>query len=511
MKPSDNLFILIQSLSKSEKKYFKRFCRLYSSDKKNNYIKLFDYIENQTFYDEIKLKQYFQKENFSKHLSVIKDYLYKLILKSLVLQRSSAELAYELKESVMECDILVSRGMYNQSRKRIKKTKEILNKYGYNLLLLELLSIEKYTINNLNKYQKKSVLDQIIDEEKKVISQISRNSEIANLKRKLMINLSEMGMPVRNNDDILKMNRFIKSLEKRTVSSSLSSHSRSVLYHTKIAAYISVTDYLNAYKDSIKLIKLLKSSSELILKDPKNMYGALHNLVFLTLNLKNKLKTLKYLNELRSYINKIEFKYSKEIYYNIYLNYFNLELSVDNRFFNLNSRDDRILQFKEFCKKNKSYINQSYYLNSSALLVTNYLVHSEWEKALAENNRLMNLKKEYVSREQNYHAQINSFIIHYELKNFELLENQIIRFYNLLKINKGINELELTAAKYFKKLINKINISEIKEIFIEFGDKLETLKKTPSINQVLNDYFLPEWIKSKIENRPLNEIIKLNN
>ena len=64
MKPSNELFNLIQSLSKSEKRFFKLSSSLQDGDK--NYLKLFDYIEKQKKYDEAELKNHFQKEKFIK-------------------------------------------------------------------------------------------------------------------------------------------------------------------------------------------------------------------------------------------------------------------------------------------------------------------------------------------------------------------------------------------------------------------------------------------------------------
>ena len=81
MKPSIELFNLITSLTKSEKRFFKLSSSLQSGDK--NYLKIFDFIESQSYYDEAKLKEEFKAEIFVNHLPSEKNHLYKLILKSL--------------------------------------------------------------------------------------------------------------------------------------------------------------------------------------------------------------------------------------------------------------------------------------------------------------------------------------------------------------------------------------------------------------------------------------------
>jgi len=50
MKPSNELFDLIKSLSKSEKRFFKLQSSLQSGDK--NYVRLFDCIDRMEEYDE---------------------------------------------------------------------------------------------------------------------------------------------------------------------------------------------------------------------------------------------------------------------------------------------------------------------------------------------------------------------------------------------------------------------------------------------------------------------------
>ncbi len=81
MKPSNELFDLIKSLTKSEKRFFKLQSALQSGDK--NYVRLFDLIDKMSEYDEENVKKTFKGEKFIKHLPSEKNHLYKLILKAL--------------------------------------------------------------------------------------------------------------------------------------------------------------------------------------------------------------------------------------------------------------------------------------------------------------------------------------------------------------------------------------------------------------------------------------------
>ena len=65
MKEQDDLFLLIKSLSNSEKGYFKKFIsneKLYKGNQV--YLKLFNTIEQQKSYDEKLIKKIFAGEKF---------------------------------------------------------------------------------------------------------------------------------------------------------------------------------------------------------------------------------------------------------------------------------------------------------------------------------------------------------------------------------------------------------------------------------------------------------------
>ena len=76
---SHTLYDLISSMTMSEKRYFKLFSSRHVIGDSNDYIHLFNAIDKQKVYSEDKLR----KASFVKNLSQEKNYLYRLVLKSL--------------------------------------------------------------------------------------------------------------------------------------------------------------------------------------------------------------------------------------------------------------------------------------------------------------------------------------------------------------------------------------------------------------------------------------------
>jgi hypothetical protein len=114
--PSEDLWKLIHSLNISEKGYFVKFAKRHSPEKENNYIRLFDAISNQSEkYDENDLKSKFKNEKFIKQLTSAKNYLYNMILKSLVSyndDKSTESVLSGLKE---QYTILFQKTLFDQA------------------------------------------------------------------------------------------------------------------------------------------------------------------------------------------------------------------------------------------------------------------------------------------------------------------------------------------------------------------------------------------------------------
>ena len=104
MKPSAELFDLVKSLSKSEKRFFKLSSSLQTGEK--NYLQIFDAIEKQSSYDEAALKKQFAKETFVKHFPSEKNHLYKTILKSLRGFHADNSINSVLKQEIKNVEIL---------------------------------------------------------------------------------------------------------------------------------------------------------------------------------------------------------------------------------------------------------------------------------------------------------------------------------------------------------------------------------------------------------------------
>ncbi|MFN5909817.1 MAG: hypothetical protein ACK45H_00650, partial [Bacteroidota bacterium] len=176
MKPSTELFKLIKSLSKSEKRFFKLSSSLQSGDK--NYLKIFDYIETQVKYDEEELKNVFKEETFIRHLPSEKNHLYKLILKSLRSYYSEQSISSVLKQEIKNVEILYNKALYKECEKFVQRAKVIAREHEKFYYWYELLSWEKKLLEEAYESGEFSTnLDDLVNEEEMVIAKLRNLAE----------------------------------------------------------------------------------------------------------------------------------------------------------------------------------------------------------------------------------------------------------------------------------------------------------------------------------------------
>jgi hypothetical protein len=132
MKQKDDLYKLIQAMSKSEKRYFTIDAKK-SGRPSSNYLEVFHAINQMDEYDEQKLQK-----RFGKNLPSEKSYLYNAILRSMRDYRSSKSRAARIKEMVLDAKYLYERGLYSQSEARISQARELALELDDQLSLLEI-------------------------------------------------------------------------------------------------------------------------------------------------------------------------------------------------------------------------------------------------------------------------------------------------------------------------------------------------------------------------------------
>jgi hypothetical protein len=151
---SDKLFELVNSMSMSEKRYFKIFAGRHSSGEKSNYEKLFEVLEKMDVYDPESLQAGLKKQEVStRYLSSDKNYLYNLILRSLSAFHWGKTPSLQVKEMLHQINILYERGMPEHCLRLLKKARNLAESQQLYSLLPEIEHYEYRSASLKSDYQ----------------------------------------------------------------------------------------------------------------------------------------------------------------------------------------------------------------------------------------------------------------------------------------------------------------------------------------------------------------------
>jgi hypothetical protein len=133
--PSNTLFLLINKMTPSEKRYFKRFGLQQKKDA-NKYTLLFNAINEQDSYDEAALLRQFENYDFINNFSEIKKYLFEQIKKALRNYHAQSSVDSILYKHLSDINILYKKELYQECGKIIRKAKKLAQQYEQFAVLL---------------------------------------------------------------------------------------------------------------------------------------------------------------------------------------------------------------------------------------------------------------------------------------------------------------------------------------------------------------------------------------
>ncbi len=181
MRSKEDLFHLIQAMSKSEKRYFVLDAKK-SGRTDSRYLNLFDAINEMEEYDEQPLKQ-----RFAANLSSDKAYLYEAILRSMRDYRSQSSKAAQVKERLMDARFLYERGLYDQSTERISEAKAMAAELEDQFTLLEINREEQVSLFDRRAKVQLEHIEKLNEERERTLKAIDEELKYLDLYYRLLL------------------------------------------------------------------------------------------------------------------------------------------------------------------------------------------------------------------------------------------------------------------------------------------------------------------------------------
>lgn len=258
MEQQDELFQLIRSLNKSEKKFFTQYVNIYEKGASPIYLQLFDFMNNETVYDEQRIFKKFHDATFRKNYPVTRHYLKNLIIKTLRHSELTVREDRDLTVYILDVKRLMAKGLFPMAKKMIEKLKteayedEKLND------VIHLIAMQRGLISmGYYRHEPEVNLDTLDDEEDKLMETIRQLRNIMNCSIKLFgrINYEGNASPEDNTTEIKELGKKTSAYSYEDLKSAKARHTFLqfwAMYYCALGDYKKYLEWANKKLDFVK-------------------------------------------------------------------------------------------------------------------------------------------------------------------------------------------------------------------------------------------------------------------
>ncbi len=500
----DSLFILVKSLSKSEKRQFKVYVGRLGVNTDSKFLALFNYIDKSDSLDEDEIvsKGIVKKQQVSN----LKAHLYKQILISLRLSPLHQNIRSQIREQMDFASILYHKGLYKQSLKILDKAKALAkeneeNNSAYEIVELEKIIETQYITRSIN-----SRADELAIEAKMLSIKNVLTSKFSNLSLQLYGLMLKRGY-VRNDKEHKEITNYFESKLPDYDWNILGFREKLWLYKAHLWYSFMIQDFLSCYKYSMKWVDLFYDNPKMIVLNPVFFLRGNHYLLESLYLIKGKTQLKKTLFALEETINAENFPkddnievLSFQFVYNNRLNIHFLEGTFDEGEYLIDEILQGILDYKD--RIDDHHIMVLYYKIGCL-----YFGMANHKKCIEYLSKIINNKSLKMREDLMCFSRVLSLVAHYEAGMDYHLERQLKETYRFLIKMDDLHEVQKEMIKFLKNL-GDIFPHQIKDEFKKLHKTLKKYENHPYEKRSFLYLDILSWLESNIEGRPVADIIK---
>ena len=500
MTKTDQLQELILSLSMNEKGYFKKYCKMYSSQKDQKYLKLYEVMEKEKAYNEKTIFKKLKGEVEEKKLPTLKNYLYRLILKVLEHFYSNKYPDLEISNAINQARVLYYKGLYEHAKKVLKKARKQAEQYELLYQIGEIMELEQKLFNTSAKaktsYQENR---QYFDLELLNLERLKNLIHCKDLERKI---IDPYWLKGQNTGEKINLEHLLQELnittegDKTSVTAQLHCNNALVIHY-----YVNEGNLPEAFRYAEQNFNLIKEFPKISMQDDRKYIRILYAYLGFCMPLKKEDAFLKGLDLLESFKSK-DFQKQVEVFdmkYNLYFNYVLL----------FGRLSDSQQYFSKYQKELPLYME---YLSTRSQIILHHLtafiyhLNEDYSLALTTINQIFTLEEDNTRIDIQSVARIQDILLHFELENWELIKSKVRSCTRFLKLNKHLYPLNDLLLKAINSVAKNPNTGYLL-VFKKLDEKISMLEmKDPAELKFLEHFDFISWVKSKVMQKPFSEV-----
>ncbi len=499
----DILFQLIKSLEKAEKRHFKLYITRSSAKEDLKIVRLFDALDKINTYDEkILLKKLPGTEK--RQLYNLKTHLYKEILASLRLLKSTDSLDLQLNEQFDYAHILYKKGLFSQSIKILDKAKETAKQHQKLYFVAQVIALEKRIENLHITRSMQSRADTLALEANEVSRHIDVVARLSNLSLQLFSWFTRHGH-ARNEKDEDGVIKFLQ--ENMPPGTHLLTGFYERLYLYQIYCWYSFIrqDFLQYYRYAQKWVDLFRSEPLMIRVETSHYIKGLHYLLNAHFDLRNYKKFAQTLKEFESFseTSRVQEHDNFRIQAFVYIS-----TAKINQHFMLGTFKKGLIivpDIEEKLEENELFLDQHRIMVVNYKIATLYFGSGDYSTCIDYLQKIIQESGELRTDLQCY-ARLLHLMAHYELGNDSIIESLIKSVYRFMAKMKNLTVVEEAMFRFLRQSFD-VSPRKLKPELEKFLQKIKHLEKDRFQTRAFAYLDIISWVESKVYEKPMSEII----
>jgi len=501
---NDALFVLIKSLTKSEKRQFNLYVGRLGGNIDAKFFSLFKFLEKLKVYDEkIIIKSGIVTKQ---QLSNLKAHLYKQILISLRLNPAHKNIRIQIREQLDFATVLYQKGLYKQSLKLLEKAKNLALENEEKNIAYEIVELEKVIETQYITRSLSNRADQLSIQAKELSQQNVVASKLSNLSLQLYSYLLQNGY-VKNNKELEFINSYFYSKLPKYDFEKFGFREKLWLYKSHLWFSFLTQDFLHSYKYANQWVDLFKENKKFITLHPVFYLKGINYLLEACFFVK---KVDNFKEELRLFEKDVDEKIIPTntntnilIFQYLYANKLHLHF-LEASFAKGEYLVDIINQKIEIYKNrlDNHYVVMLYYK-----IACLYFGMGKNELCIAYLQKIIKSKNLGSAEDLQCFARVLNLIAHYECGLDYDLERQFLDTYKFLLKMQNLQEVQKVFLTSIRDL-SDVYPHEIKNEFKKIHAKLKKYEDHPYEKRAFLYLDILSWLESKIQNKTIAQVIK---
>jgi hypothetical protein len=500
---ADILFQLVHSLEKAEKRHFKLYIKRSSAREDLKIVQLFDALATLKEYDEKSLLKKLPGVE-KPQLANLKTHLYKQLLASLRLLKSTDSLDLQLNEQFDYAHILYKKGLFNQSIRILDRVKELAKANQKFNFLTQVIALEKRIEGLHITRSMQDRVQQLAIEANEVSRHIDEVSRLSNLSLLLFSWFTRHGH-ARNKKDEAGVKKFMQENLPANAHTLTGFYEQMYLYQSYCWYAFIRQDFLQYYRYAQKWIDLFDANPLMIRVETSHYIKGLHYLLNAHFDLRNFRGFEKALKKFEAFAqtSRVQDHDNFRIQAWVYIS-----TAKINQHFMQGTFKEGLRIVPSIEEKMKDY---SLFLDPHRTMVLNYKIATlyfgsgDHSTSIDYLQKIMNEPGELRTDLQCY-SRLQHLLAHYELGNTELMEPLSRSVYRFMARMENLTVIEEEIFKFFRKSLTITN-REIKPELEKFLQKVKHLEKNRFETRAFAYLDIISWLESKVHGKTMSQVI----